>query len=165
MIHTARLFLEPLSVKDSDFIIELVNTKGWRSFIGHRNINTRTEAAAYINKYASENDTNIWTVKLIETKTPIGIITLLKREYLKHKDLGFAFLPEYFNKGYAFEASDAVLKDLNKKNKCEIIEAITVPENLSSVRLLKKLGFDYDKEIMVDNKIMCAYIFEMTDQL
>ena len=111
---TKRLLLDPLSINDKDFILELVNTDGWKSFIGNRNINSQSVAAAYIQKIIENPDTNYWTVKIKETKIPIGIITFIKRDYLEHHDIGFAFLPEYFNKGYAFEAANAVLKYLLK---------------------------------------------------
>ncbi|MCB0728499.1 MAG: GNAT family N-acetyltransferase [Ignavibacteriae bacterium] len=160
MINTDRLILEPLSANESAFLIELINTDGWKKYIGTRNIHTAEEASVYIKKYSEDKNTSILSVKLKETKLPVGIITILKRDYLKHKDIGFAFLPEYTRKGYAYEASSAVLKDLKKKNKNELIEAITVPENVSSISLLNKLGFEYDKEILVDKKTMCVYILD-----
>lgn len=49
-------------------------------------------------------------VALKETGKPIGACGLLKREALDYPDLGYAFLPEFWGKGYAMEAADAILK-------------------------------------------------------
>src|SRR6266487_1295485 len=40
---------------------------------------------------------------------PIGICGLLKREALADVDIGFAFLPQFWKKGYAFESATAVM--------------------------------------------------------
>lgn len=137
---TDRLLINPLSEDDCEFMLELLNTDGWKSFIGNRNINSPADAAAYIRKIIDNPDTNCRTVRLKNTNTSIGIITFIKRDYLEHHDIGFAFLPEYFNKGYAFEATNAVLKFITQFGGHSHILATTVPENRSSVKLLKNSG-------------------------
>lgn len=145
--ETKRLFLEPLNLSHQDFIFDLVNTKGWIKFIGNRNIKNLSDAKNYIEKIENNSKTIYWVAVLKETKIPIGIITIIKRDYLEEYDFGFAFLPEYTNKGFAYEASLEVLKNIesNYKN----IGAITIEENISSIKLLEKLGFKFDKKIVL----------------
>jgi len=155
-IYTERLFIAPLHLNDKHFITELLNSKGWIEFIGERNIHSEDDAAAYIQKITDNPNTVYWTVKLKDGNTAVGIITLITRDYLEYPDIGFAFLPRFNGKGYAFEASHAVLLDLIQDG-CSCIAAITVPENTASIGLLKRLGLQFDKTIEVENEMLQVF--------
>lgn len=154
---TDRLLLEPLSGNDSDFIMELVNTNGWIKFIGNRNVHSKIDAVAYIKKIISNQNIIYWTVKLKDEGSIVGIVTLIKRDYLEHKDIGFAFLPRFSNKGYAHEATNAVLGYLVKNNVFTNILAVTLPENSSSIKLLRRLGLRFEKEIGMEDQTLHVY--------
>jgi [ribosomal protein S5]-alanine N-acetyltransferase len=156
-LFTDRLLIEPLSESDNVFILELVNTDGWIKFIGNRNITSAADAIAYIQKINENQNVTYWTAKLRETNEPTGIITFIKRDYLEHNDIGFAFLPNFNNKGYAFEATQKVLHFLTQNNSFTYILATTIPENISSISLLKKLGLEFDKIIERENEILHVY--------
>lgn len=158
-LTTNRLLLATLSEKDSLFILELLNTEGWIRFIGDRNIRTEADAMVYIQKINDNENTTYWSIKLKDTDNAIGIITLIKRDYLEHKDIGFAFLPNFSNKGYAFEAAQRVLYYLTLGNESIQILATTIPENVRSISLLKKLGFQFDKAIQIQNETLHIYKF------
>ena len=159
-ITTNRLHIQPTSKNDTSFILELVNTKGWLQFIGDRNVHSISEANTYIDTILTTENLFYWTVQTKETKTPIGIITFLKRSQLDHFDLGFAFLPEYGKKGYAYEASKAVLQFVRKQLEQQAVLAVTLPFNLSSIQLLKKLDFRFLKEIDRGNENLQVYVNE-----
>ncbi len=154
---TDRLLLENLTHNDNKFIFELVNSNGWLKFIGNRNVNSATEATAYIQKIIGSSNLNYWIVKLKNSNTAIGIITFIKRDYLEHHDIGFAFLPDFSNKGYAYEATHAVLKSVIQTHNLTYILATTIPANITSIKLLKKLGLDFEKEIVHDNLQISVY--------
>ncbi|MGG5208238.1 GNAT family N-acetyltransferase [Chryseobacterium sp. MIQD13] len=156
-LTTKRLLIEPLTATDKNFIFELVNTGEWIKFIGNRNITSGTEAEAYIQKILDNPDILYWIVKLKDNGTKIGIITFIKRDYLKYYDIGFAFLPEFTQKGYAYEAANAVLSNVINSGNHSHILATTVSENENSINLLKKLGLHFDKEIEVDKKKLHLY--------
>jgi ribosomal-protein-alanine N-acetyltransferase len=155
-INTERLLITPLHQNDKIFIRELVNSKGWLAFIGERNVHSDDDASAYIQKIIDNPNTNYWTVKIKDTDTAAGIITLITRDYLENPDIGFAFLPQFNEKGYAFEATNAVLIDIIQ-NGCTGIDAITVPENTSSIALLKKLGLQFDKTIEIEKETLQVF--------
>lgn len=156
-LTTNRLLIEPLSLDDNDFIFELINTEGWIRFIGNRNINSATQAIDYIQKIIDNQNINYWVVKLKEENIKIGIITFIKRDYLDHYDIGFAFLPNYTHNGFAYEASVKILDFVSALPGQNSILATTVPENISSIKLLKKLGMNFEKEIERDNIILHVY--------
>jgi RimJ/RimL family protein N-acetyltransferase len=156
-LTTERLLILPLTVSHSQFILKLVNTEGWLKFIGNRHVTIEVEAVAYIERILSHKHISYWVVQLKDSKQSIGIVTFIQRDNLDHPDIGFAFLPEYGNKGYAYEASKAVLNKLIKDKQLSYILATTIPENISSIKLLEKLGLRFEKEIEVDEQKLLVY--------
>jgi len=155
--HTPRLSLAPLQSGDHVFIRELVNSKGWLDFIGNRNVNTETDALAYIQKIIDNPLTCYWVVRLRHNSTPIGVVTRIQRDYLEHHDIGFAFLPGFNGKGYAREAGKIILYHLAQDPRHTQVLATTVPENIRSIQLLEKLGLRFLREIAVDNEKLLLY--------
>jgi RimJ/RimL family protein N-acetyltransferase len=154
---TRRLKLTSLAEEDGVFILELLNTEGWKSFIGDRNVTTLEEATSYIKRINAITNCFYKVVRLKADTAAVGIITFMKRDYLPHFDIGFAFLPQYSNKGYAFEAASAVLSGLENNNAHAFILATTVPTNIKSILLLKKLGFQFKHEINIDAETLKVY--------
>jgi [ribosomal protein S5]-alanine N-acetyltransferase len=156
-IITDRLNLEIINLDDYDFIMSLVNSKGWIEHIGDRNIHSKKDALAYIDKILETENFVYWVVKIKDANTPIGIISFLKRSYLENFDIGFAFLPNYNNYGYAYEAALAVLRMASKTPEFSIVLATTLFSNKSSIKLLTKLGFRFKEEIEVENNKVHVY--------
>lgn len=149
--ETKKLKLRELTMEDTSFIIELVNSPGWLKFIGDRNIKTVEQATAYLEngpiKSYRENGFGLWLVETRDDKKPIGMCGLLRRDYLDHPDIGFAFLPEFIGKGWGFEAAEATLTLAKDKLMLPILCAITMPNNTASIKLLEKIGFKFMMQI------------------
>jgi [ribosomal protein S5]-alanine N-acetyltransferase len=154
-METDRLSLSLLSPEETDFIFELLNTPQWIQFIGNRNIKTKADAAAYIQKIADNPTADYWVVKLKENGTSLGVVTFMKRDYLDHYDIGYAFLPQFGKKGYAYEASKRLLDEV--KSEHSTIFATVLKDNKSSIQLLEKLGLKFDKEIIINNEALQLY--------
>lgn len=162
-IDTERLFITPLTAEDNTFIFELVNTEGWLKFIGNRNVYTTEDASAYIERIKSNKNIQYWIARLKQNKTAIGIITLIKRDHLEHPDIGFAFLPQFSNNGFAYEATKAVLNFILQRHNYEKIAAITIPGNKRSIGLLRKLDFHLEKKIVDNNEELELYSVPTSD--
>jgi ribosomal-protein-alanine N-acetyltransferase len=156
-LTTARLLIQPITIHDDNFIFELLNTEGWIKFIGNRNIASRVEAGAYIQKILENENISYWVVRIKDSQKAIGVLTFIKRDYLEHHDIGFAFLSAFCKNGYAYEATNAVLKKLIQRNNLLHILAITIPENTNSIKLLNKLGLVFDKEIEIEKEKVHVY--------
>ena len=154
---TARLSLSKLSLKDTAFITELVNTPEWIKFIGERNVHSTEEANAYVQKIMDSPNISYWVVKLRDSEEAIGIITFIKRDHLAHYDIGFAFLPHYTGYGYACEAAKAILADAIKEPGHTHILATTIKENHNSIRLLERLGLMFERETEDGNETLLLY--------
>lgn len=163
-ITTDRLLIGPLALTDAKFILELVNSKGWLEFIGDRNVHSEDDAVAYIQKINDNPKVTYWVARLKDAGTSTGVITFIKRDYLQHHDIGFAFLPIFAGKGYAYEAVKAVLSEaINNAGHSHIL-ATTMTTNFSSIKLLEKLGLEFDKEIEVNDEKLQLYSIS-TDKL
>jgi RimJ/RimL family protein N-acetyltransferase len=157
LLTTERLILNALSTNDNHFIFELVNSEGWIQFIGNRYVNSAEEAKPYIQKIIANPNVSYWVVQLKENQENIGVVSLIKRDYLEHHDIGFAFLPRFANKGYAHEAANVVLTDVIDRYQLSHVFATTIPQNLSSIKLLHKLGLRFEKDITVEGETLHLY--------
>src|SRR5215211_3606205 len=147
VLETERLRLRQFTVDDAQFILTLLNEPSFLRYIGDKQVRNLEDAKAYIlNGPVASYERNGFGLNLVELKesyTPIGMCGFLKREELPHPDIGFAFLPEFWSKGFAFEAAAALLKDARYQR----ILAITSLDNEASIKLLERLGFSFEEVI------------------
>jgi len=155
--YTERLSLKPLTTVDAIFILELVNTPGWIEFIGNRNVYAVEESENYIQKILGNSNIIYWTVTLKGEETLVGVVTLIKRDYLDHHDIGFAFLPQYAKKGYAYEAAKIILDSALANPLYPVMLATTIPTNKKSIQLLEKLGLCFVRELTIENDRLLIY--------
>jgi RimJ/RimL family protein N-acetyltransferase len=148
-VETERLSLREFNVEDAYFVVSLLNEPSFLRFIGDKNVRNLDDALQYIlnGPIASyeRNGFGLYVVELKDTHVPAGMCGLLKREDLPDPDIGFAFLPYFWNKGFAFEAATAVLKDARERFKFDRILAIVNADNEASIRLLERLGFSFER--------------------
>ena len=71
---------------------------------------------------------------------------MLKREELPDADIGFAFLPEFWGKGFALESANAVMNDARQRLGLKRVLAIVMPDNAASIKLLEKLGMKFERD-------------------
>lgn len=164
-INASNLVIDHLSLNDASFILELLNTPGWKLFIGERNVNDLQDAIAYVQKIIDNPNVTYFVVKLHDSNIPVGLLSVIKRDYLPHVDLGFAFLPAYAGKNYAYEAASALLKDPSIIAAYPIVLAISLKDNPRSIRLLERLGMVFDKEIVHDAETLHQFSLLLDQRL
>jgi RimJ/RimL family protein N-acetyltransferase len=151
VLETDRLILHYLTVEDCEFILELLNDPSWLRFIGDKGVKTLDDARDYIVKSLipmyERLGFGLYLTELKSEGIPIGICGLIKRDSLEDVDIGFAFLPKFRGKGYAYESASAVLAYGKRTFGFNRIVAITTPDNDSSARLLEKLGFHFERMV------------------
>ena len=151
ILETERTILRELTTDDAEFILDLLNQPSFIRYIGDRNVRTTDEARGYIETRFTESykkfGFGLWAVELKETSQPIGICGFVKRDSLPDADIGFAFLPQFERKGYAYESAYAVMKYGTDALNLKRVLAITSQDNESSVRLLEKINFKFERLI------------------
>jgi len=146
-LHTPRLRLRELVFDDAEFILGLLNSPGWLTYIGDRQVRTAEAAKAYLEqgpiRSYRENGFGLMIAVRQSDGKPVGVCGLLRRSDLPCPDLGFALLPEFAGMGYGTEMARAMLQDGRTRLGYQTIFAITMPENHRSIRLLGKIGFKF----------------------
>ena len=153
--ETERLIIRPTTTADAAFIYEVMNTEGWLKHIGDRGIKTEEDAKNYIlEKMRPQQERLGYSNNTVIRKSDgvkMGSCGLYDREGLEGVDIGFAFLPQYGKKGYAFEAATKIKELALKEFGLTQINAITTPANKKSQKLLEKLGLQFVKLIHLPN--------------
>ncbi len=151
VLETERLILRKLSTDDAEFVLELLNEPSFLRYIGDRGVRNLEEAKQYIlNRLVTSYERNgfgLYLVELKESSIPIGISGLVKRDTLPDPDIGFAYLPAYWSKGYAVESAAAVMNYAREVLGLTRIVAITSLDNEASAKLLGKIGLRFERLI------------------
>lgn len=153
ILETERLALYDFEVEDAPFVQRLVNSPGWLRFIGDRHIHTLADAELYllnsIIPVYKEFGFGFWQIRLKDTDTPIGMCGITKRIYLNNPDLGYALLPQYEGKGYAYEAVVATIAYARDTLHLPRLLAIARPDNAASIKLLEKASLRFEKTLLL----------------
>lgn len=151
VIETGRLNLREMSEADAAFVLELLNDPGFIRFVGDRGVRTLAEAARYIDERFAEgyrqHGFGLWLVETKDEKVPVGICGLLKRKELNVVEVGYALLPPFRARGYAFEAAAACTNYARDVLGLPRLYAITNADNTVSMRVLEKLGFRFERAV------------------
>ena len=155
VLETERLILRKFTSDDAAFMLELLNEPSFLHNIGDKGVKTVDEAVSYLQTGPMASyqrfGFGVYLVELKETGTAIGLCGLIKRDELPDVDVGFAFLPAYWSKGYASEAAAAVVGFGKREFGIQRIVAIARPDNTGSIRVLEKLRLRFDRLVDVFN--------------
>ncbi|WP_293899659.1 GNAT family N-acetyltransferase [Phenylobacterium sp.] len=147
VLETERLVLREAVAEDAPFILALLNSPGFLENIGDRGVRTEDEARAYIVERMigsyDQHGFGMWLTLQKADAAPVGLAGLVRREGLDVPDVGYAFAPRAWGRGYAQEAAAAVLAHAQGPLGIPILAAITSPENFASMAVLRKIGFTF----------------------
>ena len=154
VIETERLVLRRLTARDAPFMLDLLNHPSFIRNIGDRGARTLRQAVAYIRNgpvasYALHGF-GLYAVVVRDSGETAGICGLVRRRGLDDVDIGFAFLPSHWKKGYAVESAMAVKTYAATVVGLKRLVAITAPGNEPSIRVLEKLGFTFERMVRLE---------------
>lgn len=152
--ETARLRLRHLAETDAAFMLALLNEPAFHEHIGDRGVRTPEQARDYLRdapiaSYA-RHGYGLYAVERQDGEL-IGICGLVKRDALPEPDIGFAFLAAHEGQGYAREAAQAVLDHARGVLGLANVLAIVTPANARSIRLLEKLGLQFQHNLRLSD--------------
>ncbi len=164
ILQTDRLILREITVDDAAFMIGLLNQPSFIKYIGDRGVRDLDGAREFIeNKYRQSYREHGYGLYMIELKdagmTPIGMCGFVRRDTLPAPDIGFALLPQFEGKGYAFESASAVMEYGRDTLGFDRVLAITTTDNESSGKLLTKLGFKLNGPAEIGNETLNLYSY------
>ncbi|MDA1635161.1 GNAT family protein [Bacillus cereus] len=137
-IKAERLLIRNFEFKDWQAVHEYTSDSNVMKYIPE-GVFTEEDTRNFVNKNMGENAEN-FPVILIDEDTLIGHIVFHKYFGEHTYEIGWVFNPKYFNKGYASEAAQAILKYGFKEMKLHRIIATCQPQNIPSYRLMERIG-------------------------
>jgi len=147
--NTVRLELHRLTLEDVDLMLAVWNDPAFMRHVGDRGIRTQDEARQAMAegplKLYEKYGYGPYRVVLRDGGAAIGICGIFRRDGLADADIGFAILPQYCGRGYAFEAAQAVVEFARNDLGLTTLTAIVSPENAASVGLIRKLGLSFER--------------------
>lgn len=168
VLTTERLILRRFDRGDAEFILVLLNEPSFLRNVGDKGVRTVADAEGYIasGPVASYErfGFGLYLVALRDSGTPIGMCGLLKRDTLDDVDIGFAFLPAYWSKGYAVESAAAIMTYGRDVLGLQRIVAIVSPDNRDSFRVLEKIGFTLQGMIRQSDEELAFFASDSTDR-
>lgn len=148
-IETDRLILRKIVLKDAQSLCELLNDKAVQDYLAGIPANyTCKMAVDYINgklaqSYQSKKFYD-WGIIEKATNKLVGRICVYRQdEDRRMADLVWYISPNVRGKGYTTEAAIAVIKTLQEVG-FERIEAFANVENTASLRVMEKIGMEYE---------------------
>ena len=149
VVETDRLVLRKFVEGDAEFLLGLLNEPSFLRFVGDRGVRSIEEARKYMQdgpvRSYEQRGFGLYVTESKADGTPIGICGLLQRDSLEDVDIGFAFLPSFWGNGYAIEAASAVMEYARETLRLTRVVAITVADNHRSIRILEKLGMQFER--------------------
>ena len=153
-IITKRCYLSNITVYDKEEIINLYTNYETRKFLGGPL--SVSEAAKKFEHFIKNNET-VFSVKRKESNTFIGSIDISPYYNTNFYELSYQFLPGYWGMGLAFEAVKACLDYCKVQLNLQELFAETQTKNISSRKLLEKLGYEMINEITRFHELQTVY--------
>ncbi len=153
ILETDRLILREMNADDAAFVRDLLNVPEFIKYVGDRGVRTIDDAVKYVNDrfvvHYAEHGFGLWLVEQKVTGEKLGICGFVKRDNLDDADVGFGFLPQYWSKGYAYESASAVMGHGRDMLGFTRIIGLTSADNISSIKLLEKIGLKYERMVQM----------------
>ena len=148
IIETERLLLRDITLEDKEAMFKLNSDPRVLKYTGEPAIRSIEEMEKAIIRRSIEYKKygyGRWATFLKDGKKFVGWAGLAYLPEFDEIDLGYRFLAEYWGLGLATEASRAILNYGFDTLKLGRIVAIAVKENKASIRVMEKVGMEFEK--------------------
>ena len=167
VLETARLRLRPLRLEDAANVFafasdpEIARLGMWPPSLSLEE--SRAEIQEILKGYQAGSQWT-WAIEQKQDQTLIGQCDLLKyRREHRNAEIGYALARPAWGKGYATEALHALVNFAFNEMALHRLEAIVLPFNASSIRVLEKLGMQREgtkrEAYFVDGQFMDLICF------
>ncbi len=150
---------------DAALVLALLNDPAFIRNIADRGVRTLEQARDYLRGGAlrsyAQHGFGMYAIRRKDTGVLIGNCGLVRRDGLYGPDLGYALLPAHVGQGFAREAARAVIADAGSRLGIACLHAIVNPDNAASIGLLQKLGFEFDRMIVLPAIEHAVHLFHL----
>lgn len=159
-LETKNLILRHMTHDDLDDMFELDSDPLVHKYLGNNPLTSKKQSEAYIQSnidQRKERGIARWVTIEKATGDFIGWSGLRLNSDLTFNnttnfyDVGYRFIPRYWGKGYATEASFLALDYFFNSLKKDLLCGIAEVDNIASNRVLTKIGLQFKEEFILDN--------------
>ena len=144
-LETHRLRLRLPTLEDSPAILDFHSDEQTLEYWGHELISDLSQAEDIIRtnlEWVESGSCLHWSIEYRSSGEVIGACTLFKiDEQNRHAEVGYILNREYWGRGLASEALEAMIEYAFGTMDMHRLEADTDPRNVASLALLAKFGF------------------------
>lgn len=148
LIETERLVLRNITLNDKEELFELHSDPNVQKYTGEPVVESIEDIEKAIQTRINDYEKygyGRWATFLKNEMLFVGWAGLAYLPEFDEIDLGYRFLPEFWGSGLATEASHAILTYGFEKLALRKIIAIAMKENIASIRVMQKIGMEFDK--------------------
>jgi len=147
VLSTPRLILRDLKLTDLDDLYEYASDPEIDHHVPWEHYKNIEEARTNLNEYLEEYEKDglgAWGIEHHADKKLIGIINTSMPGYNRRVEVGYTIGRKYWGQGLATEALQAVIQFGFEKLDLARIEAVVLPENAASAKVLLKAGMQFE---------------------
>ena len=161
LFETERTIIREFISEDYNAVYEFGSNKEVQKYTGDILISSKNQAKDIIKsiykKDYNQNGYGRWAVIHKSDNKIIGFAGLKYLPEFDKTDIGFRFLPEYWNKGIATEVSNPIIDYGFKNFKLNRVIGIADPKNVGSCKVLQKIGMTFYKLDVYDTEDQTKY--------
>jgi len=146
MICTTRCELTALRGDDRDYVVRLCTDTDVRRFLGGP-VDEQTIRLRFAEMLESDGQTQHWVIRVKEDRYFVGIVTLGTHHDGIDTEISYQLLPEWWGRGYATEAVQAVITHALTSLGLPRVIAETQIANIASCRLLERIGMRLERTV------------------
>lgn len=162
ILETDRLLLREFNISDAENFYELNLNLNVIKYTGNSSFKNIDEAKEFLKNYSDyqRNGYGRWAVVDKSTNQFYGWCGLKYDEKLGETDIGFRFFEHFWNKGLATESAKACIDYGFNELNLKMIVGRAMKENMASIKVLEKIGLQYDREFDFEGKDGVIYKIE-----
>ena len=166
-LETQRLLLREIRPSDFDDLLRMNSDPDIMKYVGDGSVRNDEEMLQEFNmlmsNYARKTGLGILAAELKNSHVFVGAIGLVYYENTTEIEIGYRFLKEHWNKGYATEASLALLQYGFETLGLQKIVASAFVDNSGSTRVMEKIGMRYIDNRLHYGRMQAYYEIERKD--
>jgi RimJ/RimL family protein N-acetyltransferase len=174
IIETKRLILRTWNNEDTEAYYAInQDPKVIELLLGPLTRNKVTDFILAANKHQEKHGYTLWAIELKKTGELLGFTGLNYTDWQAHftpaVEIGWRLGSQHWGNGYATEAAKASLEYGFKKCELKEIVSFTVPANIRSINVMKKIGLIHDTnghfahpKLPVDHRLSKHILYRLT---
>jgi len=164
LTETERLIIRPCEESDIPAYAEIVADQEVMHYIGPGLPLSFDDARKSLLLNIKQYKKTGWSRFVVENRTSGELMGFCGyADYNDELDFGWRYGVKFWGRGYATEAAIAVLKLGVEKFKFPRIVCIAHLKNAGSIRVIEKIGMDYEKDIEIDGIPAHQYVKLLAD--